>query len=390
MTADVKDGADKFEIANWIEALTPYSGDENEVWCRVIVWAVENVDTSEQTHSVAFSLRYGWYDPDVPQDCVENFRFENSKVQTPEYLNVLLAKRPGFKFHNAKSVEPGECIGPKIFPRERGCEIMFWHNHLATITDPVQIHDFPFDTQDFKITLGFTSSPHDENKGYFNEKWKLVSHRDVKNMASSSLSAMSVNNFKIPEYSLSGLQPEAWADSDGWMKNSGYHVMYTTCNNAEGHGSNMEFCYLTQRESFYYILNVLSVTTAVSTLMILSFAGDPGDLYDRLAYDITILLTVIALKFAYSDAIPVVPYNTMLDWKIFITSMLVFVATMMHGFVGYYGRKNPENDNVEGIDDVMGLIWLVCALLSEGGYWSVAMHKAKKSPLKYFEEHYTN
>merc|ERR1719203_597288 len=100
----------------------------------------------------------------------------------------------------------------------------------------------------------------------------------------------------------------------------------------------------------------------------MGFAVGPDDVASRLAYDIGIVLTVVALKFSFTDAIPVVPYNTLVDWKIWMTTTLVFWVTFSHALIGFIGRKHDDVD-IEELDDKVSLGWFIVTCVLEGVFW---------------------
>merc|ERR550525_1874584 len=75
----------------------------------------------------------------------------------------------------------------------------------------------------------------------------------------------------------------------------------------------------------------------------------------------------------------------MLDWKIVVTTTLVFVATVMHGITGYIGRVGSA-EKAEDIDNLMALLLAIFLGVFEILYWGVAVHKMYRTPEDHFKD----
>jgi len=375
------------KIPAWLEKARECSGHQDEVWAKIVIWNVTDISTSDQTHSCYFRFDYGWYDPEVPQEILKNYPdVDAGQKPDDEILKVVYAKRPSFEMIDSTEVEWVDQQGPYVTARkEGGCDVAMYHNIKGTFRDPVDIRDFPYDIQDFKITIGLCASTCEFNEGYFNVNWKLVMQKDSKDIGASELSVMNTANKWTPEFDIDGLLPDGWTDKDSWMKDYGYEVLHTTTNDIIGYEAQISFAYATQRNHFFYTVNILAVTTCMSIFTWLGFAIAPGDVSDRLGYDITILLTVVALKFAFTDAVPIVPYNTMLDWKIGITTAIVFIVTLVQTSIGYMARVGSE-EQAEDLDKLMAIIMAVISGVFEILYWLVARHKMNRTAKDHFED----
>ncbi len=84
----------------------------------------------------------------------------------------------------------------------------------------------------------------------------------------------------------------------------------------------------------------------------LTFVTSPAEYSTRITIDFTILLTTVAFKFATSQYIPKVPYNTVVDLYVLGTFIFLVVVAVENGVA--YALK-AEND-----------IWIAVAL---GACW---------------------
>ena len=83
------------------------------------------------------------------------------------------------------------------------------------------------------------------------------------------------------------------------------------------------------RESGFYSQNVIGVMCCLSILGFTVFALSPDSLADRINTILTIILTAVAFKFAISDSMPKVGYNTLMD-RFFLFNMaeLFFICVL--------------------------------------------------------------
>jgi hypothetical protein len=80
----------------------------------------------------------------------------------------------------------------------------------------------------------------------------------------------------------------------------------------------------------YFDLNLMIPLSLFNVLALLTFSISLDDLGDRLGVSSTLLLATIALKFAYGNALPELPYLTVLDWKQVWTRAFICVILACH------------------------------------------------------------
>lgn len=78
------------------------------------------------------------------------------------------------------------------------------------------------------------------------------------------------------------------------------------------------------RKSGYYIQNVVLLMGSIAALGLMAFFVNIEDVPSRSSISLTLLLTLIAFKFVLAAQLPVISYNTLLDYYVlFITYTLV-------------------------------------------------------------------
>ncbi|XP_065657599.1 gamma-aminobutyric acid receptor subunit beta-1 isoform X2 [Hydra vulgaris] len=139
------------------------------------------------------------------------------------------------------------------------------------------------------------------------------------------------------------------------------------------------FSILLSRRSRSYISNTMIPIAVISCLSLVNFGlnedGSKMDTSSRLSITLTLLLTAVAYKFVVSSALPVLPYNTLLDWYVWFCFAFIclnvcevtFYPTYVSSFPpeGRYAISKNET-NIFYIFIVIfvigNLVWLVFIL----------------------------
>ena len=116
---------------------------------------------------------------------------------------------------------------------------------------------------------------------------------------------------------------------------------------------------LLERRAYHWIMNAVLPTYLVVLFGCASYLIPPDDVSSRLSHILTLLLTQVALKFAVSFTLPVIPYLTLLD-RYFVLS---YVVLFIHGvlctlsfLVGLANRRLSGDDLAKGEVESVGLI----------------------------------
>jgi hypothetical protein len=87
-----------------------------------------------------------------------------------------------------------------------------------------------------------------------------------------------------------------------------------------------------------------------------SFALDAKlKLADRQSFTLSLILVQVAMKFAFSNALPALPYLTTLDWKAYLSiimlACLLLLQSMLPSIV-------VIEDDLKDLDRILFLVWL--------------------------------
>ena len=87
-----------------------------------------------------------------------------------------------------------------------------------------------------------------------------------------------------------------------------------------------------QRKPFFVITSIWIINFIIMLIGVLSFKIPVTDLNDRLTFDATLLLTLIAQKFSYQDNLPKVSYLTLYDKKLLFNFINLLFLMIIHGY----------------------------------------------------------
>jgi hypothetical protein len=130
--------------------------------------------------------------------------------------------------------------------------------------------------------------------------------------------------------------------------------------------SMISFEFTVERNPHHYVRNIASVSTAISFVGLCSFIGlRVEDNPDRAAINVTLLLAAISLKFAFSQAIPKLPYDTCLDKKLTrCMILLMFLTVGQHVAAAFQSGV--------AVDIGLGIFFLVPFFIIEYFFWTSA------------------
>ena len=92
---------------------------------------------------------------------------------------------------------------------------------------------------------------------------------------------------------------------------------------------------LYQRNPTFYLVNFQVLLFAITSCAVTAWSVPFTDTNDRLALDVTLLLTIVAFKQVLAGSMPPISYLTRLDVFAFISFAFLVLATAMHATIGW-------------------------------------------------------
>jgi hypothetical protein len=120
-----------------------------------------------------------------------------------------------------------------------------------------------------------------------------------------------------------------------------------------------------ERQSGYYLQNVVFMMALFTFLGLISFGMDISDLGSRTSNLFTLILTAVAFKFILASSLPVISYNTLLDYYVLacmILLALMLVAVIIPYQVAGYHLGDDDNNEVANHINTYMLYSFACGI----------------------------
>eukprot|EP00931_Biecheleriopsis_adriatica_P116045 TRINITY_DN9175_c1_g1_i1.p1 TRINITY_DN9175_c1_g1~~TRINITY_DN9175_c1_g1_i1.p1 ORF type:complete len:449 (+),score=52.53 TRINITY_DN9175_c1_g1_i1:121-1347(+) len=180
---------------------------------------------------------------------------------------------------------------------------------ILTLSEPMELADFPVDCQNLSINFQLVSPAHQAILVPFPEEEK-----DSFPPCDVQESEFLLSDFElIPEIPFT------------------FDLFRMT-------GRKQERCYVRialklRRVSAFYVTNVALIMLVLATFVLVTFTVHPGMVAERWEVDFSLILTIVAFKLYLETFLPHLNYSTMLDWYVLGGFMFVCTCTAAHSLV---------------------------------------------------------
>lgn len=256
-------------------------GGPTEVRCAVAVLDVDDISDANQSFTVNVFTGFRWKDPREAHSEPGSIKKPISEVWHPN-LTFLNRQKIWSSLGHFVEIEPD---GEVIYRQQ------FW----GDFSQPMNLHDFPFDQQRFDIQIIYVGSDKEE-------ELKLVSNPESDSFVTDNYS---VADWEIVDY---GTSSEALEIPTGGLVPS-FTLSFTA-----------------KRLSQHYVIKVIAPLLMIILLSWVVFWLSPTEGGSQLGVAVTSFLTVIAYHVALGSKLPEISYLTRLDVFVFGGTIIVFLA----------------------------------------------------------------
>lgn len=244
---------------------------------------IDEIDSANQNFTANLFLAARWHDPRLAHAGPGIQMKPVSEVWNP----VLL-------FVNQQKIWPSM---PEVVRIDPSGEVEYDQRVWGPFSQPLDVHDFPADTQDFEIRIASVASRTDA----------LAFEVDPEN-ASGLAPQFSLPDWEIVEWKLD-FSPYAPVGSRQGV--SSFALVLTA-----------------RRHISHYVFKIILPLVLIVAMSWIVFWIDPRESGTQIAVATTSMLTLIAYRFMVGGQIPAVPYLTRMDTFILASTLLVFAALM--------------------------------------------------------------
>lgn len=250
-----------------------------EVEVKIYLLDVEQIDGVSQNFIANLALAFRWHDPTLAHEGQGLITMGLDEIQHPRIL-IFNQQQAVNTFPRSVEVDPDG-------------EVVFRQRLRGSFSQPLELREFPFDTQSLKIRLG-----------YVNPEGPLIRLKPSTDSGISDTLSMpdwrvKDWNFTAEEIRFDQLSPPI---------------------------PGLVFSLETERYAGFYIYKAILPLVLIVLMSWLVFWIDPSLAPSQISVAVTSMLTVIAYRFALASMVPRLPFLTTLDLFVIAATLAVFLS----------------------------------------------------------------
>ena len=293
---------------------TPEGGGPTTVHVELVVLDVDEIDSANQTVTVNFFMRLRWEDPRLARLDGVSTIYPLGEVWHPS-PQIINQQKIWSTFEEQARVTPDGTVS-------------YQQRYWGQLSQPLELHDFPFDQQQFDIILIAAM--------FGPEQVAFVVEEELPSGIASRLS--------LPDW-----------DIVGWKTNNApYLAMAGTTE-----GAALTFSVIVDRQIGYYLWKVIAPLILIIMMSWIVFWIDPQESGTQIGVATTSMLTLIAYRFMIGGLLPKVSYLTRLDHFILWSTILVF-GTLVVVVVTSSLAKSNRAVHARRIDQICRIAFPLC------------------------------
>jgi len=256
-------------------------GRPTKVWLQVYVIDVDDVSSADQNFGASIYYEARWHSPDLKHDGPLPVFEDISHVWTPS-LTVANQQMAWDSYPDFVEISPDG----KVVYRQRT-----W----ARFSQALNLHDFPFDTQQLTIHLVSANETNDEVA--------FLPLRDAP--------AGVAEHFSVPDFRVIGWSSEPAAFPSATV---------------EGAVAGFRLSIDVKRRPMFFLIKIVLPLCLIVIMSWIPRWIDPQHIATNIGVSATAFLTLVAYLFATNVLLPRVSYVTRMDLFILLSMLMVFVA----------------------------------------------------------------
>ena len=256
---------------------------------------VDEIDGAAQSFTANFYFEARWSDPRLAHEGKGTLIFPVTEVWTPQGI-----------FVNQQRIHT---MLPEVVEVSPSGEVYYKQHIWGQFSQPLEVSDFPFDTQTFQIRLASANS--------FQDELVFVLDADVR----SGIAA----EFSLPDWEILGWELKV--------------DPFSPLGRAYGRAS-FALSFTAKRHGDHYVVKIILPMILIVAMSWIVFWVDPKESATQIGVATTSMLTLIAYRFAVGGMVPTVPYLTRMDIFILFSTILVFMALLQAVLTSNLARRN--------------------------------------------------
>ncbi len=254
-----------------------------EVYIAVYIIDLDNVSSADQNFTANVFVKTQWNDPRLKHNKSGLISMGLKDIWHPR-LQFLNQQRLWFT------------IGKTVSVSQDG-EVTFRERAWGDFSQPLSLHDFPFDSQYFNVQI--------VPMGY--------SHNEVKLIQNTKTKSGMAQTFSVADWEILNFEAKAFE----------YNPF-----NEEEYMNGFQVSIHAKRESNYFITTIIIPLVMIVMMSWAVFWIDPKQSGTQMSVAMTTMLTLIAFRFAVAASLPNISYLTRMDIVILSSTILVFASLL--------------------------------------------------------------
>jgi hypothetical protein len=251
---------------------------------------IDSIDSSAQNFVANFFVMLSWKDPRLVHSSRRNMTYDITRIWTPR---VQVANEIGLVRRTM----------PEIVDVAPDGTVAYRQRYVGPFSQPLDLDEFPFDTQTFRLHLITPGSSSEEIEFVRNQEWIDEG---------IPMAAGIAKNISLPDWKIESYRTD--------------RLPYVVAKGADVAG--FAFDFIAKRDSGYYVWKVILPLFLIVMMSWSVFWIDPSSAGTQIAVATTSMLTLIAYRFAIDTLVPKVSYLTKMDQFIVVGTVLVFLTLM--------------------------------------------------------------
>ena len=252
-----------------------------KVYVTIFIIDVDEINSASQNFDANVYVQYRWRDQRLAHKGSKSIVRPLDEIWNPE-IQIVNQQKLWLTFPDIVKIAPDG-------------EVLYHQRAWGSFSQPLKLHDFPFDQQVFSIQLAAV----DYTQG---EVELLLDTKEESGIAQE----LSVADWKVLRWTA---EPRAYKPTPTMNATSGF-----------------AFSFEARREIGYFIIKVIIPLILIVAMSWVVFWIDPMESGTQISVAITTMLTLIAYRFAIDMDLPKVSYLTRMDYFILLSTILVYAS----------------------------------------------------------------
>ena len=275
-----------------------------KVYVTIFIIDVDEINSASQSFDANVYIQYRWRDQRLAHKGSKSIVRPLDEIWNPE-IQIVNQQKLWLTFPDIVKIAPDG-------------EVVYRQRAWGSFSQPLKLHEFPFDRQVFFIQLAASDYTQDEVELVLDTKEE-----------SGIAQELSVADWNIL----------------GWKTEPRNYKPTPTVNATSG----FAFSFEARRNTGYFIIKVIIPLILIVAMSWVVFWIDPMESGTQISVAITTMLTLIAYRFAIDLDLPKVSYLTRLDFFILISTILVY-ASLIEVIVTSTFAKSERLSQARAID----------------------------------------